>query len=173
MVRSGKTSGGIWRWMRRMNGRVARLVVRGVGPGRVVLLLTTCGRRSGLPRVTPLQYEEIDGTYWVGSARGVQADWYRNIMANPHVEVHIKGQHLRGLAEPVCDPARVADFLALRVQRHPWMIGLIMRLEGLPLRYTRADLERFAAGKALVIIRPERSAQRPMLDRTRFPSSTR
>ena len=35
----------------------------GLGPiyGRLVLLLTTTGRKSGLPRVTPLQYEEVNG----------------------------------------------------------------------------------------------------------------
>jgi hypothetical protein len=34
------------------------------------------------------------------------------------------------------------------------MIGGIMRLEGLPLRYTRADLEKFAQDKALAVIHP-------------------
>lgn len=53
----------------------------GLGPliGRIVLLLTTMGRKSGLPRVTPLQYEEINGDYYLGSARGLKADWLRNI----------------------------------------------------------------------------------------------
>jgi hypothetical protein len=34
-------------------------------------------------------------------------------------------------------------------------IGLLMRLEGLPIRYTRQDLEYFAAQKAMVVIRPD------------------
>jgi hypothetical protein len=34
------------------------------------------------------------------------------------------------------------------------MVGLIMRLEGFPLRYTRLDLEKFAAGKALAVLHP-------------------
>ena len=50
--------------------------------GRFVLLLTTIGRKSGLPRATPLQYEEVDGQYRIASARGTEADWYRNILAN-------------------------------------------------------------------------------------------
>jgi len=49
------------------SGLMIFLYRAGLGPviGRVVLLLTTTGRRSGLPRVTPLQYEQIDGAIYV------------------------------------------------------------------------------------------------------------
>jgi deazaflavin-dependent oxidoreductase (nitroreductase family) len=59
----------------------------GLGPiiGRLVLLLTTRGRKTGLLRVTPLQYEQIEGKYYVGSAFGTRTDWYRNILADPGV----------------------------------------------------------------------------------------
>ncbi|HUS79158.1 MAG TPA: nitroreductase/quinone reductase family protein [Patescibacteria group bacterium] len=40
--------------------------------GRMVLLLTTTGHKTGLPRVTHLQYEEVDGAYYVGSMRGTR-----------------------------------------------------------------------------------------------------
>ncbi|MBN2149659.1 MAG: nitroreductase family deazaflavin-dependent oxidoreductase [Anaerolineales bacterium] len=147
-------SAGIYRWMKPFNQRMAKNYQKGFGPTRVVLLLTTTGRKSGLPRVTPLQYEQIDGVYYVGSARGPQADWFRNIQANPQVGVQIKDRQFQALAEAVTDPQRIADFFQLRLKRHPLMIGLMMRLEGLPWRYTRADLEKFAAQKALAVIRP-------------------
>ena len=140
--------------MRWMNHRMARNYRRGIGPAKVVLLLTTIGRKSGIPRVTPLQYEEVDGLYYLGSARGTQADWYRNILMNPQVVIQIREQKFTGSAEAVTDVGRIADFLALRLKRHPLMMGLLMRLEGLPLRFSRADLEQFAAQKALVVIRP-------------------
>lgn len=148
----------IYHRMRGMNQRMARNYRKGFGPRRLVLLLTTTGRRSGLPRVTPLQYEEIDGVYYVGSARGAQADWFRNVQANPRVKVQIGEREFEGTAEAVTDPARMADFFELRLQRHPFMMGLLMRLEGLPLRCTRAGLERFAANKAMLVIRPEAQA---------------
>lgn len=46
------------------------LYVLGLEPiiGRIVLLLTTTGRKSGRPRVTPLQYEEIDGIIYLNLA---------------------------------------------------------------------------------------------------------
>jgi deazaflavin-dependent oxidoreductase (nitroreductase family) len=145
----------IWRIMQRLNRRVARNYQSGLGPASVVMLLTTTGRKSGLPRITPLQYEEYGGIYYLGSARGAAADWFRNIQANSRVQVQIRQHQFAGSAEAVTEARRVADFLELRMKRHPWMIGLLMRLEGLPFRYTRQDLEHFAAKKTMVLIIPD------------------
>ena len=129
----------------------------GLGPiyGRLVLLLTTTGRKSGLTRVTPLQYEEIDGKIVIGSARGTKADWYRNILMDPIVTVRVKSREFNGLAEPVEDPEKVADFLEYRLRKHPRMIGFIMRRDGFPPNPTRRDIVAYSANRALVIITPE------------------
>lgn len=129
----------------------------GLGPiyGRVVLLLTTIGRKSGLPRVTPLQYEEMDGCIYVASARGTKADWYRNIVANPNVNIRVRTRQFDGAAEPVIDPGRIADFLEYRLSKNPRMIGFIMSREGVSKNPTRVELEKHAEGKAMVIIRPK------------------
>lgn len=144
----------IWRWMKPFNQRVARAYQKGFRAQHIVLLLTTTGRVSGLPRVTPLQFEEYQGDYYVGSARGAQADWFKNIIAEPKVTVQLQERSFAAIAEPVTDPARVADFFELRLERHPHMIGRLMRLEGLPTNPARADLEAFAADKAMVVIHP-------------------
>ena len=128
----------------------------GLGPliGRIVLLLTTTGRKSGLKRVTPLQYEEIDGEFYIGSARGARADWFLNIQADPQVEVRVKSRCFRGIAEPVTDPERIADFLEIRLQRHPRMIGGMLRAEGLPPNPSHAQLAAHAENLAMVKITP-------------------
>lgn len=142
----------------RMKGLNARMMANykcGFGPTRVVLLLTTLGRKSGLPRVTPLQYEEVNGCYYIASARGANADWYKNILANPSVHVRIRDREYDALAEAVTDPTRIADFIELRLRRHPFMIRLIMTLfDRLPLRFSRADLEQLCKDKAMVILHP-------------------
>lgn len=130
----------------------------GMGPviGRIILLLTTTGRKSGMPRITPLQYEQIDDAYYLGAARGLKADWVRNIQANPDVELRVGKKMVRGKAEIVTDPVRLADFLDIRLQRHPLMIGLIMKLaHGLPTHPSREQLEGMAVNQALVIIKPQ------------------
>jgi deazaflavin-dependent oxidoreductase (nitroreductase family) len=145
----------IYHRMKALNARMAANYRRGIGPTGMVLLLTTTGRRSGLARVTPLQFEEVGGKYYIASARGVDADWFKNILAHPQVHVQVGGREFAAAAEPVTDPGRIADFLELRLRRHPLMVRLIMHLaDGLPLRFSRPDLERLAAGKALVILTP-------------------
>ena len=126
----------------------------GLGPliGNVVLLLTTIGRKSGKRRVTPLQYEEIDGVIYLGAALGQKADWFRNIQANPKVEVRVKSRHFQGLAEPITDTQRIADFLEVRLRRHPKMIGAMLRAEGIRMPPHRSDLEQYATQLALVAI---------------------
>ena len=145
----------IYHRMKSVNARMAANYKRGFGPTRMVLLLTTTGRKSGLPRVTPLQFEEVKGDYYIASARGREADWFKNVLANPNVHVQVREREFDAVAEPVTDPERVADFLELRLHRHPFMIRLIMHFfDGLPLHFTRADLESMAREKALVILHP-------------------
>jgi len=122
--------------------------------GRLILLLTTTGRKSGLPRVTPLQYEEVDGAVYVASALGTRADWFRNILANPCVQMQVGPRQFDGIAETVTDPGRIADFLELRLRRHPKMVGVILKSEGLPEAPSRAELEAYARQLAMVIIHP-------------------
>ncbi len=146
-----------WQMMKNVQRIHRCLYAIGLGPlvGRVILLLTTTGRKTGLTRVTPLQYEEIDGKYYVGAARGQKADWFRNILANPRVKVQVKSLKFAAAAEPVTDLARIADFLEIRLQRHPFMIGLIMqKAHSLPKRPTRQQLEKLAATEAMVVITP-------------------
>jgi deazaflavin-dependent oxidoreductase (nitroreductase family) len=128
----------------------------GLGPiyGRIVLLLTTTGRKSGKQRVTPLQYEEIDGQIFIASARGTKSDWYRNIVANQNVKVRVKSRQFSGVAEPATDCKRIADFLEVRLERHPKIVGAILQRQGVSKNPSRSDLEKYASNRAMVIIRP-------------------
>ena len=128
--------------------------------GRIILLLTTTGRKSGKKRVTPMQYEAIGCDYYVGSARGLNADWVRNIQANPLVEVRVGAKHFFGTAEVVNDPAKFADFMEVRLERHPRMIGLIMeKAHGLPRHPSREQLEEIAKTEVFVILHPARFSE--------------
>ncbi len=142
----------LWRLMRLP--RIWYKIGLGSVVGRIFLILTTTGRKTGLPRETPLQYEEVDDAIYVASARGMDADWVRNIAANPHITVQVGAWHFEGTAEIVADPARIADFLQLRLESRPRMMGAMLRAEGLPPNPTRADLEALASRIVVVAIRP-------------------
>ena len=70
--------------------------------GSTILLLTTTGRKTGLERTRPLIYD-LDGDddpVIVASKGGAphHPHWYLNLVANPDVEVQIKGDHFRARA---------------------------------------------------------------------------
>jgi len=155
--RRGKRIGAprfLWRWLQ-VGPRLAYAV--GLAPlvGRFVLLLTTSGRNSGHDRMTALTYEEFEGAYFVASARGNSSDWLRNIRRNPKVRVRVGGLRFDGRAQVTTDPSRVADYLERQMKRRPRLFGMILRLEGLPSHASREQLERIAAKRPLVTIRPD------------------
>jgi deazaflavin-dependent oxidoreductase (nitroreductase family) len=134
----------------------------GLGPviGRIILLLTTTGRKSGKKRVTPLQYEKIGSDYYLGAARGLNADWVRNILADPQVKVRVGAKHFIGTAEVIDDPVKFADFMEVRLERHPRMIGLIMeKAHGLPRHPSREQLEEMAKTEVFVILHPTKFSE--------------
>ena len=58
----------------------------------VLVVLTTTGRKSGLPRQTPLAYfTDGDDVVLIASKGGAPLDpsWLLNIRANPEVELHV------------------------------------------------------------------------------------
>ncbi len=70
------------------------------------LLLTTTGRRSGLRRPTPLGYLVADGAAWVLAGYGPATLWYRNLVAEPAVEVLLPARPpFAAHATDIVDPA--------------------------------------------------------------------
>lgn len=147
--------------MRRMNRRIADSYASNPGMGHLVLLLTTTGRKSSLPRRTPLQYEVQGEVIYVAAARGESADWYRNILAHPQVQVQIGNSCFCALAEPITAPSRIADFLELRLERHLIMVRATLLIHGLPPWSGRLGLEKLGAKLALVAIRPTTNNEPP------------
>ncbi len=59
------------------------------------------GRKTGKERLAPVNYAEIDGQVFCVSAMGDQSDWYRNLMADPEVELWLADGRWAGVAEDV------------------------------------------------------------------------
>ena len=54
---------------------------------RAFALLETTGRRTGRPRHTPVGNGLIGDTFWLVAAHGEQADYVRNLIAQPRVRI--------------------------------------------------------------------------------------
>ena len=115
------------------SNRLIRTALRsGVAP-RAFALLETTGRRTGLARQTPVG-NGLDGdTFWLVSAHGTQADYVRNLQAEPRVRVKADGIWRAGTAVvlPGDDPAARS-----RTLPHQWdaAIGRMMATAPLTIR---------------------------------------
>ncbi len=77
--------------------------------GRDLLLLTTTGAQTGMPRTTPVVYSrDGDNLVIVASKGGAPANpaWYRNLVANPTVTVEVGTEAFEALATPVTGEER-------------------------------------------------------------------
>ncbi len=66
-----------------------------------IMVITTTGRKSGLRRHTPVNYLQGEGEVYCMPGFGTNSDWYRNLLANPRVEVWVGGKAWLGRAETV------------------------------------------------------------------------
>ena len=64
-----------------------------LGFGRIFLILTTQGRKTGKKRRTPLEYRRLEGIITIFSARGEDAGWMKNIRAHPNTLMVRHGFH--------------------------------------------------------------------------------
>ncbi len=99
------------------------------GPGRIFVLGHT-GRRTGSRRWTPLNYAMVDGELYCTAGFGTASDWYRNVMAQPRVEVWPPGERWVGVVEEVSDhPERIPLLREVLVAS-----GFAARVAGIDLR---------------------------------------
>ena len=111
---------------------------------------------SGLPRVTALQYErDAGGTIYLGSSLGANADWYKNILADPRVRIRVKSEDFYGTAEAVDDVAQVTGLLEMKLRNRPRFVSRVLKAQGLSIPPTRTELEAYGAEKTMVIVRRE------------------
>ena len=123
--------------LERIHNRLIRAALRrGFAPAAYALLETT-GRRSGQPRHTPVG-NGLDGdTFWLVASHGMQADYVRNLCADPAVRVKARGVWRTGTAVVLPDddaPARS------RTLPHQWDAAIGRLLASAPLT-VRIDLD--------------------------------
>jgi deazaflavin-dependent oxidoreductase (nitroreductase family) len=114
--------------------------------GGYILLLRVRGRRTGIVRDTPLSYLVADGAAWVLAGFGTRTQWYRNLVADPTVDVWLPGRTYRCRAEVAGDDdvrrrilprlVRNTGAPALLIGCDPWRASddrIVELLSGVPL----------------------------------------
>jgi deazaflavin-dependent oxidoreductase (nitroreductase family) len=69
-----------------------------------IMVLKTIGRKTGKTRYTPVNYALKNGDVYCMAAFGKVAHWYKNLKANPNLEVILPSRPISGVMEEVADP---------------------------------------------------------------------
>ncbi len=117
--------------------------------GGRIMVITHTGRRSGRPHQTPVNYSPAGEAVYCTVGFGTRCDWYRNLLAEPHVEVWLPKARWQGLAKDVSDsPDRTHRLRQVLVAS-----GFAAYLAGInPRHISDQELERLAEGYRLVRI---------------------
>ncbi|NGO13987.1 nitroreductase family deazaflavin-dependent oxidoreductase [Streptomyces sp. HC44] len=98
-------------------------------------LLETTGRKSGLPRRTPVGGRRVGQEFWLVSEYGEKSQYVRNIQADPHVRVRVNGRWHNGTAHLLPE-----DDARARLKSLPRMNSAAVRAVGTNLLTVRVDL---------------------------------
>ena len=95
------------------------------------MILTTIGRRTGLPRDIEIWFTRRGARYYLVAETGERAQWVRNLRAEPRVRWKLGARAHSGRTR-VLDPERnarlCADARARKVAKYGWGDGLIVEL---------------------------------------------
>jgi deazaflavin-dependent oxidoreductase (nitroreductase family) len=97
------------KWMSKLNTFMYRRSGGGNIGGIPVALLTTTGRKTGEPRLSPLYFHRAGDTVVVAASKGGSDKnplWYLNLKADPKVQVQIKKEVLNLTARDATDEER-------------------------------------------------------------------
>lgn len=114
-----------------------------------ILVVVHKGRKSGLVRRTPLNYAVVDGDLYVIAGFGAVSDWYRNVRADPRVEVWLPDGWWTVVAEEAGDgPDRLRLLRAVLVGS-----GFAAHLFGVSPRLPDERLHELTAGYRVLRLR--------------------
>jgi deazaflavin-dependent oxidoreductase (nitroreductase family) len=68
-----------------------------------IMVIKHCGRKSGREYLTPVNYAIVDGEVYCTAGFGSISDWYRNIQANPDIELWLPEGKRKAQAEDISD----------------------------------------------------------------------
>jgi len=71
-----------------------------------IMVIKHRGRKSGKEYLTPVNYALVDGDVYCTAGFGSTLDWYRNILANPSIELQLPEGWRKVRAEDVSDSPR-------------------------------------------------------------------
>jgi deazaflavin-dependent oxidoreductase (nitroreductase family) len=98
--------------------------------GRYIMVITTTGRKSGLPRHTMAEWHPLKGGKFVPVNYGERAQWYRNIEADPHVTIQTSDGTQHMIARRISEDSELIDAYRVIKTLNPMMVQWYLDANG-------------------------------------------
>lgn len=96
---------------------------------RSTLKLTTKGRKSGEPRTATIWFVVVDAKHLlVQHVRGDEANWYRNLLKHPDVQIDFGDGPLPARATPIKERGKIDE--VLRLIRRKYLLAWLLQAFG-------------------------------------------
>jgi deazaflavin-dependent oxidoreductase (nitroreductase family) len=116
-----------------------------------IMVIKNTGRKSGRTRYVPVNYCIYQGDLYCLAGFGKVSDWYKNILANPNIEVIHPDGSLAGVAEVVQEAENRTALLRMILKN----AGFAGFFEGFnPFTIRDEELEQKLGDRPLIRIRP-------------------
>ena len=117
-----------------------------------IMLMKTTGWRTGKTRFSPANFAIVDGNVYCMAGFGEATHWYRNLKANPKIELLLPGGSVAGLGEEV-DLSLDTIQVMRQILRNS---GLVGRLAGYhPAKLSDQELQDKMKDYPLMCIHPK------------------
>ena len=123
--------------------------------GGRIMVITHTGRKTGKKRRTPVNYNVVDGEIYCTAGFGSKSDWYRNVVADPRIEVWLPDGWWAGVVEDASDHENRTELMRQVLIGS----GIVAPLFGIdPKKLSDAELEQITTPYCL--LRVERAEAR-------------
>ena len=120
------------------------------------MFLTTIGRKTGKPHkvvVDVVKHDKDNDVYYVNAGFGLKSDWFRNLIANPNVQMQVSNRKFDGKAM-VLPLKEAGDILVEFIRQHPYYVRLMMRIIGIEIKLNEEENRSLVSELPIVAIKP-------------------
>jgi deazaflavin-dependent oxidoreductase (nitroreductase family) len=131
------------KWVLSLINPVIKLLLAARVPLGFNGLITIQGRKTGLPRTTPVAIVDVSGQRWVWSPWG-EVQWVRNLRAAGKATITVRGRKTEVRARELDRTERVGffrDVLSPVAQRMPFGVRFIRIVDGVDLNRPTEEAE--------------------------------
>ena len=116
-----------------------------------IMVVKTIGRKTGKERYVPVNYAILDGNVYCMAGFGKGTHWYRNLQAQPNIEIIITSSALAGVAEDATN-SEEAIVVLRKLLKNSGFAGFFAGFN--PFTISDTDLRKKTKDFPLVRIRP-------------------